>query len=222
VLGAVLAGGRSSRFGSPKALAPFRGEPMVARAFDALAPVCEEVVVVTHLAEIGIALGARTLRDRVADAGPLGGLHAALHDARARGRAGVLLLGCDMPLVPPALLALLVDEGRARGAAAVAPAPGSGSKHLQPLCAWYSAACLEWVAARLDAPDGDRSLHGLLEAAHAHLVPRERLCRVCDPDVVFRGANTPAELSELEDVHPWPVSRSPRRPFSSSPSAFRS
>src|SRR5687767_2467148 len=97
-LGAVLAGGRSTRFGAPKPLATFLGEPLVARAIAALTPVCADVVVVTHLPEIGLALGCRTLTDHVPAAGPLAGLHAALRYARALGRDGVVLLACDMPL----------------------------------------------------------------------------------------------------------------------------
>ena len=216
----MLAGGRSSRFGAPKPLADFLGEALVARALDALTPVCAECVVVTHLPEIGIALGARTLTDRVIGAGPLGGLHAALRDARARGHEGVLLLGCDTPLVPSALLALVADAARAR--AALAAAPSAGPKGVQPLCAWYSVACLDEVEARLGAAHGDRSLRGLLAAVDAHLLADDRLCSLCDPDVVFRGANTPGELCALEAIvqeRSCPTFRSPPRPFSSSPSA---
>jgi molybdopterin-guanine dinucleotide biosynthesis protein A len=196
VLGAVLAGGRSSRFGAPKPLATFRGEPLVAHAIAALTPVCGDVVVVTHLPEIGIALGARTLTDRLPDAGPLAGLASALGYARALRCDGVLLLACDMPLVTPALLALLVDEARAHHARAAVGL--AGPRGVQPLCGWYSVECLDAVETRLEG--GDRSLRSLLAAVGAHLVPHERMSALCDLRVVFRGANTPGELSALEEL----------------------
>ena len=46
ILGAVLAGGLSTRFGSDKALAELDGHTLIARAVDALSGWCEYVVVV--------------------------------------------------------------------------------------------------------------------------------------------------------------------------------
>ena len=46
ILGAVLAGGKSSRFGSDKALAEIAGHTLIAQAVDALAGWCDHVVVV--------------------------------------------------------------------------------------------------------------------------------------------------------------------------------
>ena len=46
ILGAVLAGGQSSRFGSDKALAELGGATLLERAVDALSAWCEKVVVV--------------------------------------------------------------------------------------------------------------------------------------------------------------------------------
>ena len=45
ILGVVLAGGQSSRFGSDKALAELGGRTLLARAFDTLSGYCELVVV---------------------------------------------------------------------------------------------------------------------------------------------------------------------------------
>jgi molybdenum cofactor guanylyltransferase len=46
ILGVVLAGGQSTRFGSDKALAEYQGHTLIARAVDALSGWCEYVVVV--------------------------------------------------------------------------------------------------------------------------------------------------------------------------------
>ena len=46
ILGCVLAGGQSQRFGSDKALAELAGRSLLARAVDALWGWCEAVVVV--------------------------------------------------------------------------------------------------------------------------------------------------------------------------------
>ena len=102
LLGAVLAGGRGRRFGGPKAEASVDGIPMVGRAVAALSEVVGEVVVVSSR-PVG-PVEATVIPDQTSDAGPLGGLEAALLHARASGYEGVLLLACDLPLVGPELL----------------------------------------------------------------------------------------------------------------------
>jgi molybdopterin-guanine dinucleotide biosynthesis protein MobB len=205
VLGAVLAGGKSRRFGGNKALAPFRGQPLVLRAVRTLEQVCPEVVVVTGDPAIVEAVPTATLPDEISGAGPLGGLHAALRSAETRGMGGVLLLGCDMPLVPPSVLARVRAEGEGSLEAAVVPDSGGG--RWEPLCAWYSVACLPEAEARLTGDaGGDRSLLGLLQAVGARVLPF--LPRAGDPPV-FRSANTREDLQEMERLagNPGPDAR---------------
>ena len=100
LLGAVLAGGRSSRFGSDKADALWRGRPLVEHAAESLRPFVDDLIL------CGRAYGAHpSIADRpAADMGPLGGLCAALHHARMLGFASVLTVGCDTPSIPAVLL----------------------------------------------------------------------------------------------------------------------
>lgn len=108
ILGAVLAGGRSTRFGSDKALAELDGHTLLALAVDRLSGWCEHVVVV------GRALApAPTLPDWPRpDMGPLGGIAAALHLASDEGYDAVLTLGVDCVGVPDDLLDLLSPRPR--------------------------------------------------------------------------------------------------------------
>lgn len=100
ILGAVLAGGASRRFGSDKALAVVAGRTMIDSVIDHLAPQCAALVVV------GRSHGGWTaLADRPAGGeGPLAGLNAALHYAAANGFDAVLTAPCDMPDLPPNLV----------------------------------------------------------------------------------------------------------------------
>ena len=103
ILGAVLAGGRSRRFGSDKALAPWRGRPLIDHVIERLGTVCRQVIVCGR--EHG---GIVAIPDRpVPDLGPLAGLNAALHFAVEHGFARVLSAPCDAPLLSDALLAAL-------------------------------------------------------------------------------------------------------------------
>lgn len=103
VLGAVLAGGRSSRFGSDKALALHQGKPLIDHAIEALACQCDAVVVVGRVHP-----GVTSVPDWPApDQGPLGGLAGALDHAERNGFELVLTCGVDSVGVTPDLLALL-------------------------------------------------------------------------------------------------------------------
>ncbi len=201
-LGAVLAGGRAERFGGCKARAPFLGEPLVIRAVRMLEAMCEEVVVVTGDPEIASTVECDILRDRVPDAGPLAGLHASLFEALRREMKGVILFGCDMPLISPELLSLVGQEGLASDALAVVPA--AGPKGVEPLCAWYRTGCLDEVERRLLA--GQRSLRALLSVLGARRIPPAHLAQVCEPATAFRSANTKVELRLLEAMAAGPSS----------------
>lgn len=96
VLGAVLAGGVSRRFGSDKAMADWRGTPLIEHVIARLRPQVSDLVVVGRDHP-----GAASIPDRPAPGlGPLGGLCAALHHALAGSYDAVLTSGCDLPDLP--------------------------------------------------------------------------------------------------------------------------
>ncbi|MDF7775643.1 molybdenum cofactor guanylyltransferase [Sphingomonas sp. AOB5] len=105
LLGAVLAGGESRRFGSDKALALLDGKPLIEHAIAALSAQTDAVIVC-----------GREWQDWVPDRpepglGPLGGINAAIHEAAARGYDAVLTCGCDVPAIPADLVARLRAAG---------------------------------------------------------------------------------------------------------------
>lgn len=103
LLGAILAGGASRRFGTDKALALLDGKPLIAHVIDRLRPQVAAVVVVGRDQS-----DARSIPDLPQPGlGPLGGLNAALALAAAEGFDAVLTSGCDLPRLPLDLAARL-------------------------------------------------------------------------------------------------------------------
>ncbi|MBH0114204.1 molybdenum cofactor guanylyltransferase [Novosphingobium sp. YJ-S2-02] len=103
ILGAVLAGGQSQRFGSDKALAEIGGRTLLSRAVDSLAGWCDHVLVIGR--ESG---PAPTVPDWPhAGMGPLAGLAAALRYAQDQGYAQVLTIPVDAVGLPEDLPGLL-------------------------------------------------------------------------------------------------------------------
>jgi molybdopterin-guanine dinucleotide biosynthesis protein A len=128
--GLALAGGRSSRFGSEKAVALFRGRPLLAWSLEALEAVCG-VVAAAAAATSGAAALARAkgltvlADDPRHPAGPLSGIAAGLAWAAGEDYPLLAVLPCDCPCAGAeeigALLAALGDAEAAFAATADGP-----------------------------------------------------------------------------------------------------
>ena len=109
---AVLAGGRSRRMGTAKALVPLGGRPLVLWVLDAAREAGLEAVVVAKAGSPLPAVPVPVWREPDAPVHPLAGVVAALE--RAPGRA-VIAAACDMPWVTAGLLrALAATPARGR------------------------------------------------------------------------------------------------------------
>ncbi len=173
----VLAGGRSSRMGSDKALLEFDGLPLVMRAVRAVSEVCETVSVVGDPARYA-ALGLPVVADEFVDAGPLAGIEAALRTTVAEWN---LVVACDMPAIEAAILASLFTAA-SEGDCALPRYPDGKT---EPLCAVYSRRCHPHIRAALEA--GVRKVTAALEGLAIRYVPVTR-------EHAFTNLNTPEDV----------------------------
>jgi molybdopterin-guanine dinucleotide biosynthesis protein A len=135
LLGAILAGGGSRRFRSPKTLARLHGTPLWRVAAERLRSVCDDVVAIVNHPQVAHAVELETLPDRRPLLGPLGGIDAALARAVRGGHDAVLVLAVDMPWVGTDALRQLVDAWRKRGLTTLPRAGPPWGFH--PLCGIY-------------------------------------------------------------------------------------
>ena len=122
--GAILAGGRSVRYGSPKALATVAGESILDRVRRALLRVTPDLILIANEPSLFARSGLPTRPDTRPGLGALGGIHAALLWAREAGRPGILAVACDMPFLDPALLVRILERAAAGDVDVVAPESG--------------------------------------------------------------------------------------------------
>lgn len=92
ILGAIIAGGKSRRFGSDKTVAELQGKPLIQHVIDELSPQCDTLVICGRNWQHHVML---TDRPR-SDMGPLAGLCAALHFAAKNGFDYVHSAACDV------------------------------------------------------------------------------------------------------------------------------
>ncbi len=192
ITGLVLAGGRSTRFGADKLVAPLDGIPLVHHAVHALASVSDEVVVVTapgdDVSRLRLPPGVRTTADPTEGEGPLAGLHAGL---MAAVRSDVVVVaGADMPSLRAAVLREML--GALDDAAVDAVALHDGER-VRPLpCALRTWAAADVAHSLLHA--GRRRLGDVLDALRTAVLD-EATWTALDPErATLRDVDTPEDL----------------------------
>jgi molybdopterin-guanine dinucleotide biosynthesis protein A len=184
---AILSGGRATRFGGrDKSALVVDGRSILDRQVAALAPLTDDLLLVGRRPAPYPTL--RVISDHVPGCGPLGGLHAALTEARGDVLA---LVACDMPFVTTPFIAYLLSL--AGGVDVVVPQSDRG---YHPLCAVYTRACLEPVAARL--ADGRLGMRELVADLRTRVVPVEEIRGFGDPDRLLANVNTQADYTDLQ------------------------
>jgi len=185
---AILAGGRATRFGGrDKSALLVQGRPIVERQLAELSAVTDDILIVGARA-FQASDRVRLVADIVPGCGPLGGLHAALTEMRSDR---VFLVACDMPYVDGRFAEYLLSL--AGDAAVVVPQTDRG---YHPLCAVYTRACLEPVAARL--AERRLALHGLFADVPTRIVTPAEMSRFGAPSRLLANVNTPDEYAGLD------------------------
>jgi len=115
--GLLLAGGTSSRFGSPKELAEYEGETLADRAWRLLGGVCDE----------RLAVGRGGLADP--GTGPVAAIAVGL---RAASHEVVVVIPVDMPLLTDDALRLLAGACRDAAVAQAGPLPCAVARRTLP------------------------------------------------------------------------------------------
>jgi molybdopterin-guanine dinucleotide biosynthesis protein A len=172
VTGVLLVGGASSRFGSPKALAFFDGEPLAVRAHRLLEQSFDRVLVVGKEAD-ALGLPFAVQDDGSEERAAIVGLAAALRLAQTDL---CVVLPTDMPLVGQELLLALGAAADGVDAAVVQSGPLPGA---------YRRSALPLLERSIVA--GELALHRALSELETRVVE-------ADP-AELRNVNTPADLA---------------------------
>lgn len=181
----ILAGGRSRRFGSHKALAPLDGRPMIAAVVDRLV-VAGFAPIIAGPASLFAAFGHPVIED----ADPFGGpLVALAHLWRRLPYERLLLVPCDMPRLAPDLLTAMWEMSAPYDLVAT-----RGPKGPSPMPAVYTRATAEVAHAALRA--GRRDLRVLMDGPLS--------CKLFGPAEMAKHDPTGASLTNVNYAHDLP------------------
>jgi CTP:molybdopterin cytidylyltransferase MocA len=194
IAGVVLAGGRSSRMGSPKALLDFRGQPFVVRILEAL----EALEVKTRVVVVGP--DAPRIRPALAgheclivenddvEAGPIASLRAALRALEPVRPSAALAWPVDLPHVRVTTVERLLEAFRRASPPAPAVVPTFAERRGHPVL--WGAALFEELLTSESA-----TRHGARAVLHAH--DAEIVAVAVDDPAVIDDLNTPEDYERL-------------------------
>jgi len=188
ITGVILAGGRSSRFGSNKALALWRNKFLIQHVSDVLASVFNDILLSTNSPDQYIFLKLPTVMDRYHNLGPLAGIHAALHHSR---KSWIFAVGCDMPLITPELVTCLCSYAKDKFEAVI-PWLESGP---EPLCGLYHKTALAVIEQQL--ANGKAQMQELLKKLSVKKVKEAELQTVTGRILAFSNINQARDLERL-------------------------
>lgn len=185
----ILAGGKSRRMGTPKALLEVGGKPIIVRMVGALQEVFQQIAVVTNRSEEVAFLGLPVLPDIHPDHGPMGGLQAALAAALTDT---IFLVSADLPFLTSAFIRAL----HAHHGESPITIPSSGGR-LHPLCGFYERLLVSDVTRRVESEE--LSMRNLVENTRHRVVQQDELAGHELERVLF-NVNTPEELARARGI----------------------
>jgi molybdopterin-guanine dinucleotide biosynthesis protein A len=183
----ILAGGRSTRMGTDKALLSLGGQTLLERALQTAGTVAKTVLIAgprERYARYG-----DVVEDVICDCGPLGGIHAALRVTKTELN---LMLSVDTPLMGSEFLAWLLQQARTSDELVVVPEALGG---LQPLAAVYRRS-LRAVAEHA-LKSGDYKIDHLFRLAPTRYISEGEILAAGFSLTGFRNVNTLEEYKEL-------------------------
>ena len=179
---AVLAGGRSRRFGQDKARYVLGHKPLIGWVLDALGQAVQRYVIAGR----DYSDFAPTFPDVVAGGDVMSGLHSALHHAE---NDWVAVVGCDQPFLTQAYWRFMLEQVSKDQPAVVAVLPGG---FMEPLGALYHKSLEAEVLSRLQR--GELKVQSLLSDVGAKKIPVANLQRHFG-EHLFLNANTLEDLA---------------------------
>ena len=186
ITGVILAGGRSRRFGSNKALAMVDGKPLIQRVADLMAGLFAECLLVTNTPAEYTFLTLPMTPDRYRESGPLAGIHAALLQIST---PLAFVVACDMPNLSAPLIRYICNINEPQYDVII-PWPEKGQ---EPLFGIYHKRSLKVIDTCLQQNDCQiiRALSGL----RVRRVSEQEILSITDDLTCFRNINRPADLS---------------------------
>ncbi|HYA03519.1 MAG TPA: molybdenum cofactor guanylyltransferase [Syntrophobacteria bacterium] len=190
MIGTVLAGGKSRRFGRNKAVELFEGERLIERQVRTLRSLFPEVMVVSNTPEFFLDLNVTVVQDLIPGRGPLGGIYTGL--LLAQGDS-IFVSACDMPFLQLPVIRRMLDLFS--GHDVVVPRLGT---YLEPLHGIYSPRCVPYIKQMLDREE--LQVIRFFPSLRVAYLDEQELRELDPAGLSFFNINTPEDLERAREV----------------------
>lgn len=190
MVGVILVGGKSRRFGRNKALEEFQGERLIDRQVRILRPLFPELLVITNAPDPYFHLDSTIVRDVIPGKGPLGGIYTGLLFAHGES---VFVTACDMPFVQPTVIRYMVQL--AGDYDVVIPQKEAG---LEPLHAIYNSRCLPHIKRAINR--GELQVVRFFKAVKVRRLTLEEIGKLDPAGHTFFNINTPDDMGRAREL----------------------
>lgn len=212
----ILAGGKSSRFGSNKAFIEIRGIPLIERELKLLKKVFNKIIIVTNQPHKSRSFykmlyslnkkgrdkyrirNVKIIQDIIKDCGPLGGIYSGLEESDSFYN---FVVSCDVPFLNLDLIRYMVRLKD--GFDIVIPKLKKG---FETLFAIYSKNCIAAIykilsKARKPGLNSDAlKVTNFFNKVKLRKLNEKEISRFGDPDILFMNINTPEDLALLKKM----------------------
>jgi molybdopterin-guanine dinucleotide biosynthesis protein A len=182
---AILAGGKSRRMGHDKGLLHFREKPVILHVIDIAKKISESIFIISNNLDYQI-FEFPLFNDHFNDAGPLGGLHAALENCPTER---CLILACDMPFLKAEMFYHMAQHQTFQ---TVVPVHGDME---EPLCGIYSRSTLPAILSQIE--EKKLKMTDFIEQTNHFWYQVDENSEFYHPDL-FTNLNTPEDWKQKE------------------------
>ena len=180
ITGIILAGGKSSRMGSDKAMLTYNGKKLIEYSIGLMKLVCNTVIISASNANY-LAFNLPMVSDNYSNIGPLAGLEASLRHSETRIN---LIAPCDNPFLNVEFLNTILNNSENYDA--VIPISNDGKT--EPLTGYYSREILPVIVQQIEK--GDYKVQNLLKIIHTKYV-------LVTDKTLINNINTPNDLKSI-------------------------
>lgn len=176
ITGIVIAGGKSSRMGTNKALIKYNGKMLIEHTISIIQPLVTKIIISSNVSILKSKY--QNIADTIIGIGPIGGLYSSMLESDTELN---LIIPCDVPHVKTELYQQLIENSH--NVDAVIPRLPNGK--LEPLVASYNKSILPIIEHSIN--NGDYKLINLLSRLNVKYID------VVDEEQ-FKNINTPNDI----------------------------
>ncbi len=103
----ILAGGKSSRIGTDKALLKINGESVIEKIYNLLSNIYSDIIIISNKPDDLRFLTLKVYKDIYPNFGPLSGIHSGLTNSKT---ANNFFISCDIPLVTEEVIKFIISK----------------------------------------------------------------------------------------------------------------